>query len=374
MHLPPRNILMILGAVWLTLSTVPLLGGCRGLVRGDLGQVPDSIPGLGPDEQDILRLASLAPSGHNTQPWRVRIVEPHVWIILSDEQRWLPAVDPQQRETLLSIGAFVENLVLAAEGHGYRVDVDILAKSAQDKEVARIKLSPADSSGDLKTIAEHIEQRRVVRSGYRTRAISAPDLHYIADGDLTRITYYPPNSKQDRYLREGTLAANRQQASHTAAQAELADWIRWSNSEAQANRDGLTPAGMEITGFAGWYVRHFFSRKDVLAEGFKVQSIAKVKEQVRQHGGWLVLTSKDSTVEQLLETGRRFQQIFLRVKDKNIAVHPMTQMLEEAPWSDHIAEELGLSGQVQFILRVGYLKHYPDPVTLRRPPSQFSLK
>jgi hypothetical protein len=88
-------------------------------------------------------------------------------------------------------------------------------------------------------------------------------------------------------------------------------------------------------------------------------------------GGWIVITSNNSDVANLLDTGRQFQRMFLRVQDRMIALHPMTQMLEESPWKDNIANELGLSGRVQFILRAGYIQRYPDPVTLRRPVNQF---
>jgi hypothetical protein len=54
-----------------------------------------------------------------------------------------------------------------------------------------------------------------------------------------------------------------------------------------------------------------------------------------------------------------------------IAIHPMTQMLEEEPWRKQITKELGLTGQVQWILRIRYLNSYPEPVSLRIPVSQF---
>jgi nitroreductase len=67
----------------------------------------------------ILRYASLAPSSHNTQPWRVKIISDSEFIIQSDSTRWLPKVDPDNRELLLSIGAFWENLDQAALAFGF---------------------------------------------------------------------------------------------------------------------------------------------------------------------------------------------------------------------------------------------------------------
>jgi hypothetical protein len=64
--------------------------------------------------------------------------------------------------------------------------------------------------------------------------------------------------------------------------------------------------------------------------------------------------------------------MFLKVRERMIAIQPMTQMLEEAQSQHEIANALGLRGSVQFILRTGYLKSYPEPVSLRRPVPGFT--
>ena len=83
----------------------------RNVVRADIKGGSSGDIHLKADEQAILYLASLAPSGHNTQPWFVKYIEPHHWIIGN--------VDPTQRETMLSIGAFLQNLEYAASKSGY---------------------------------------------------------------------------------------------------------------------------------------------------------------------------------------------------------------------------------------------------------------
>ena len=93
--------------------------------------------------------------------------------------------------------------------------------------------------------------------------------------------------------------------------------------------------------------------------------------QVKTCGGWLVVTSDDPSISTLIEHGRVFQNMLLKIGDKMIAIHPMTQMLEESPWRNQVAKELGLTGEVQWILRIGYLKSYPDPVSLRMPVPWF---
>jgi hypothetical protein len=72
-------------------------------------------------------------------------------------------------------------------------------------------------------------------------------------------------------------------------------------------------------------------------------------------------------VAALIETGMRMQRLFLKVRDKNIAIHPMTQILEEPSTHQSLNTSIGMNDPVQFILRTGYVKNYPEPVSLRRP-------
>ena len=152
---------------------------------------------------------------------------------------------------------------------------------------------------------------------------------------------------------------------------ELAFWIRLKDNEAKKFRDGLTVDGMEIAGLAGWYVRHFMDNKDVMTKTFSDKGIEKTKEQVKEGAGWLVITSDGNTVKDLIETGRRFQRMALTAREKMIAIHPMTQALEEKQGQKNIKENHEASMIPQFMLRVGYLDKYPDPVSLRRPVEWF---
>ena len=54
-----------------------------------------------------------------------------------------------------------------------------------------------------------------------------------------------------------------------------------------------------------------------------------------------------------------------------IALHPMTQILKQAPFRDQVAGQLGVSGRVQFIVRASYLARHSDPASLRMPVSRF---
>lgn len=65
----------------------------------------------------LLRYAILAPSSHNTEPWKFRVRDDQI-DVLADDSRWLKVADSDQRELYLSVGCALENLLVAAEHFG----------------------------------------------------------------------------------------------------------------------------------------------------------------------------------------------------------------------------------------------------------------
>lgn len=368
-----RKFVVIAGTSIITAGSAGyFLSDKSNLSRADLKATEDKSKFLKPEEEEILFLASLAPSGHNTQPWFVQYVEPYHWIVGNDPSKWLPAVDPNQRETVLSLGTFVQNLELAAGIYGYACNWNLLAKTNQDERVVEVKLTIKETKNNFDITK--IKDRRTVRSGYSSDVLKREDVDLLIGPESDSIHYLPCTSKESHLIDEQTIEANRIQAYRDPAQRELAEWIRFSSSDAEKYRDGLTTASMEIEGIAGWIVRNFYGKDAVMKADFREQGLAKVKEQVARSAGWILITSKDDSVESLLETGRRMQGLFLKVRERSIAIHPMTQILEEPQTKQDLNRSIGINENVQFLLRVGYLKNYPPPVSLRRPVDWFVRK
>jgi hypothetical protein len=357
------------GTIIATGITAYLLSDRSNLVRADLTQAEDNNKTLKPDEKEIVFLASLAPSGHNTQPWLVRYLEPYHWIIENDKSKWLPAVDPTQRETMLSIGAFCENLEYAAGSFGYACDWKLLATTNQDERVMEVKLHKKAPTNNFDITK--ITSRRTVRSNFLSDLLKQEDITYLVDSEPEFIHYLPNTSKESKFIDEQTIAANRLQSYRDPAQQELANWIRFSSKDAEKYRDGLTTAGMEITGIPGWVVRNSYDKDNVMTKDFRERGIDNIQKEVSESAGWILITSQDNSVAALLETGRRMERLFLKVREKNIAIHPMTQILEEPSIRAKLDRSIGIGENIQFILRTGYLKNYPPPVSLRRPVDGF---
>lgn len=348
-----------------------MLSSCKRNLRSDLMGI-DKFPGktgkLDRNFYKILYYASLAPSGHNSQPWFVKITSAKEWIVGSDSNRWLPEVDGSNREAMLSIGAFVENIVQAAPAFGYRVETTMIAQTPFDSDIVKLNIS---KSKPIDISLQKIVARRTVKSNMLSKELKTSDVDDFSKSVDGRLFYFPTGTDHASLMDKEAVDNYIIQSDHKKAMEELASWVRFKDADAKKYRDGLTTDGMEITGLAGWYVRHFMDKKDVMTKTFIDKGIGKIKNQVTEGAGWLVIASKGNTVKDLIETGRRFQRMALTAREKMIAIHPMTQALEEKHGQKNIKENHHPGMIPQFMLRVGYLDKYPDPVTLRRPVEWF---
>ncbi|BBO75875.1 Tat pathway signal protein [Desulfosarcina widdelii] len=366
-----RDFLRQLFATGAVIGSGTLIGACSGITRADLPETQTAgqpIAILDDTQRRILYYASLAPSGHNSQPWRVRIESANTWIVEADSDRRLPCVDPDNRELILSLGAFAENLSLAAGALGRRTDIEVIANSSHDRDVLRVILRPGQANGDpLRLLAT----RRTVKHGHLPKEISADDVAALSHQAGGGLFYFPRTSSHGACIREAVVESFRIQAARDDAQLELVHWLRLRNRDAVHHRDGLTPEGMEIQSFNNWYVRHFVSPEDFMKAGFRRKGVDVTAKLAQEGGGWMVLTSSGNRVADLIEAGRRFQRLALAARARNIGIQPMTQLLEEKTGRAAISGNHSRHFFPQFVLRVGYLDRYPKPVSLRRPVEWF---
>ena len=95
------------------------------------GSLPDRL-------RFLVRYALLAPSSHNTQPWRFHVAENRVDLFM-DMDRWLKVADADQREIHVSIGCALESLLVAAEHFGLGHGTDYLPDPANPRLAATVR-------------------------------------------------------------------------------------------------------------------------------------------------------------------------------------------------------------------------------------------
>jgi hypothetical protein len=122
-------------------------------LRGPLRESADH----GQLQRELVRCATLAANGHNTQPWTF-VLSPNAISIRPDLSRRTPVVDPDEHHLWVSLGCATENLVLAAAALGKHAGVMF---SPQGAQVALDDATPVRSP-----LVNAIFQRQCTRAEY----------------------------------------------------------------------------------------------------------------------------------------------------------------------------------------------------------------
>lgn len=323
------------------------------------------------DKSDVYRIlyyASLAGNSHNTQPWKVKVIDDYTMEVYADTLRHLKVVDPTRRGLFISLGAFIENIKIAAGSFGYSADIVIKAEKPTDTLAAVIKLSQTEKTNFSLV---DLENRKTTRTPFENSPINANDLKLITES-FTNVVFIPANSDNGKYISTKTLEAYTQQANNEDAKNELAAWIRFSNADVKANRDGLTTGGMGIKGFGGFMVRNFFKPADSKKQSFVDKGVDKTKAQVENCAGWILISQTEDTPENWINTGRIYEQMNITCSKLGIGFHPMNQMIEERNFEAEVNKALAPMGIIQFVARIGYVEKKPSALSVRRSVSEFT--
>lgn len=291
----------------------------------------------------IFAVAKRAPSSHNAQMWKVEKIDSCECMISMDSSVCLPQIDPNNRESWISIGAFVENCVKAGYDLGYNITVR--------KYPQRVRLKITDRKREEHLYIPLINQRHTTRTAFEKRMLDEQSLQY--DNCL----YIPRFSELGEKIADNIYDANKLQISNKRKAEELSGWMVTSYKELRNRNDGLTPDMLGIHGLKKFLFLSLFDKHSIQSSRFEKQYLSSTKRQLDHCSGFLLLFSERQSKENdWFNVGRELERIWLDLTNRQIAVHPMSQSIEEVDCYNKLKVILNDERDIQMILRIGYVK------------------
>lgn len=304
---------------------------------------------------EMVRYATLAANGHNTQPWKFA-VHPNAIEIHPDYGRRLPVADPDNRELWISLGCALENLLLAAQAAGYAPEVVY----PNGNEMIRVQLTL--DTPHTNPLFDAIPLRQTTRSVYNGRSLPPTDLDTIQSLPLepgVSLRFLTTSAEMETalaYVNEGNL----HQYADSAFVDELIAWLRFTKKEAMSTLDGLYSRCSGNPAVPRWLGRIF-------VRGTKPQQQADADaKKLRSASGAVVITTDTDDKAAWVRAGQLYERLALQMTALNIKSVLLNQPIEVAELRAQFQTAIGLDAwRPQLLVRFGYANALPR--SLRRP-------
>ena len=296
------------------------------------------------DLEHVIMMATRAPSVHNSQPWRFTATADGV-LIGQDRSRQLGIIDPSGRELLLSCGAAIHHLLVAARAVGINADVELMAPDHASDTVALVRLR----RGDMATAAEvaagvailhrHTHRGRFCDSAVPDSVLDQIRLAVEGQSGMLRVV------RDDELVDVEVLVSSAERALHRLPgyREELAHWV-WQAGDEDRD-DGLPPQAVD----------HGVDRAESL-EGrqFSEPTAPRPDEPpAAEHPTVVMLSSVTDTPMDWVRSGQALSALLLTATELGVVAQPFGQVIDLPSSRQTLAWLLGTVGAPQMLLRLG---------------------
>jgi hypothetical protein len=310
----------------------------------------------------LLRYAILAPSGHNMQPWSFRITDEGVEAF-ADITRTLAIVDPNDRELLMSVGAAITNLRVAAAHFGFRTSVLYQPRPEISLPVALITLEETCApDAALESLFAAIRRRHTNRKPFQRDPIEPEALAAVCDvldeyPNSLSLLMPSQKSRVAKFIEHG----DRLQMGSDAFRGEMADILRAPDTEAGdglcADTVGIPPI---VTPIAPWLLRRGWSSAN--------------DRELLDTAAMLVVISADDDRVALIQAGEIAERLLLTITKAGLSYSFLNQPIQVAELRSDFARFVGCRRPPQLLIRVGRAVESSMRRAPRRPLESVMMK
>ena len=309
-----------------------------------------------------------APSPHNTQSWKFKIIDDNSMLFYVDREVLLPATDPPSRQIHIGAGCFIETLAIGVTQLGLTADVQYFPEGyegADDygiKPVAEIQVRQTDNVA-VHPLAPYILDRQTNRrpsTGEIVERTTFEDLQAMAGEVHSKILFFNENldSFQDIFYRGLDIESRTR---NTNEETRLL--FRFSESERAEKGNGLSIPQMGYKGLMAKIVEMSVKDGDPVA-WHKPSTIDKsmkhIKKAIESTKGVVIWITETNTFKDWVENGRNYMRFSLAYTARDLYLHPYNQAIQEYPEMDELRAEfdkfIGVRGtqKIQMVVRIGH--------------------
>lgn len=303
----------------------------------------------------LVYYARLAPSTHNSQPWRFVAGSSEIGVF-ADLDRWRRVADSDRRELHLSLGCAIESLRIAADFAGWGSSVDYFPVESDEMFIARVQVAfgGPKREGSAADLLRHMVTRH---TSHRLFDPAKP----VADADLKRLYRCFQIGDVSLHFLHERLSLDSLAAVETRADSALLARPGYRAELARSVGDGMLGTPWLLSKLGQLAVGHL----PIAGQGKHGNSERLASAPLVA----LLTTRQDRRVDQV-NAGEAFLRIALVAEAQDIRVQPFSQVLEVPEMRAEVARIFDLGDRVsQHLFRLGHAEAESRRAA-RRPASE----
>jgi nitroreductase len=305
--------------------------------------------------RDAAARATLAPSIHNTQPWRF-VVSSDRLDLYADRSRSVPAVDPSGRQLSLSCGAALFGTRVALAAAGLDVVTSLAQRPSDPDLLASITVVGRVVAGD--NVAQRLDSAADLRHSNRRRfepiEIPVAALELVTRAAAVEGASLRAIHKLSDRVSTAVLT-QRAESVQSANPAYLAELQAWTTADPQ-RRDGIAtsavPHGTEA------------AHDDIPIRRYDATGELPAETRSRLDEAMLALCTPGDSPRDWLIGGQALARVLLELSSAGLQSTILSQVTEVPNVREILRHELRLPGHVQLLLQVDVAE--PTSATPRR--------
>jgi hypothetical protein len=319
--------------------------------------------------ESILSTAIHAPSPHNVQPWRVKIISETTAELFIDSTRTLPKEDITGSFIILTMGLFLEAIKLLAEPKGYSLSYELLqtpdwfapaileVKEAWLIPFAKLELTESEVIPN-KYDDKLFLNRRTSRLNLKNELVpkeAKESLELIANNFDQKVSFTSIPEQIERIMSLNTSAMF-EDLNSADYHDEIVEWFRYSDAESLKHLDGLDYRCMNTPPILFWlsaktpWTMKVPLLKNLLGKIYRSQLGNIPTLGIISGGFW-----KPSDA---IEAGKFLMRFWLEAAFFNIYIHPYGNLVTNRKVAELTEKDLEIS-DIWLIFKIGYSEEPP---------------
>ncbi len=279
----------------------------------------------------LISQASLAPSGGNVQPWRFALRDGSILGYLATDRR-SAILDFNYHASLLALGAAAENMMLAAPELNLEPSLKQLDWRSPTDPFFRIRFRRNDHATRDLELFPCIGRRCTNRRLGPPQALHPSHLESLiqeadkANAELVILTEHVQREAIAKIIGQGERLRFLSESLHR----EMMNELRWSAEEAEAKRDGIDIATLEIPEASLGILKLLSSwpaMKRLREVGGGAGLETPSQEAIAASSAFVLLRSKSKSPVPHFDGGRSLQRVWLRATSVGISIQPMSVLV-----------------------------------------------